>query len=108
MGTRRLWMDENNMIELLILFVALQLADTATTIYGVKKGLNEVNPIMRKLFAKVGLYGGLFVMKVPITVIVTYIVVTGQVGVTFMGLLVVPFLALLINNLYWLYRNNDG
>jgi len=47
-------------------------------------------------------------MKVPITAIITYYVVTGQVGVTFMGLLVVPFLALLINNLYWLYRNNDG
>jgi len=101
-------MDENNMIELLLLFVALQLADTATTIYGVKNGLSEANPIMRRLFAKLGLYGGLFVMKVPITVIVTYVVLTGQVGGTFMGLLVVPFIALLVNNLYWLYRTKYG
>ena len=93
---------------MLAIFLALQAADAYTTIYGVRNGLSEANPIMRRLFAKLGLYGGLFVMKVPITVIVTYIVVTGQVGVTFMGLLVVPFLVLLINNLYWLYRNNDG
>jgi len=108
MGTWRLWMDENNMIELLILFIVLQLADAATTVYGVKKGLREFNPIMSLVHTNLGLYGGLFLMKVPITAIVTYIVVTGQVGITFMGLLVVPFLALLINNLYWIYRNNDG
>ena len=101
-------MGEDMIYALLVIFLVLQSADAYTTIYGVRNGLSEANPIMRKLFAKLGLYGGLFVMKVPITVIVTYIVLTGQVGVTFMGLLVVPFLALLINNLYWLYRNNDG
>lgn len=89
---------------LLILFLALQAADAATTIYGVRNGLSEANPIMRLIHAKLGLYGGLFVMKVPITAVVVYVVLTGQVGVTFMALLVVPFAALLANNLYWLRR----
>jgi len=90
----------------LIAFLLLQAADAATTTYGIRNGLKEANPVMRFLIAKLGLYGGLFVMKVPISAVVTYVVLTGQVGITFMGLLVVPFLALLINNLYWLYRNN--
>ena len=89
---------------LLILFLALQAADAYTTIYGVRNGLKEANPIMRKLFAKLGLYGGLVLMKVPISAVVIYVVLTGQVGVTFIGLLVIPFAALLVNNLYWLNK----
>lgn len=89
---------------LLILFLALQSADAATTIYGVRNGLSESNPIMRKLFATLGLYAGLALLKVPITAVVVYVVLTGQVGVTFMALLVVPFAALLLNNLYWLNK----
>lgn len=89
---------------LLILFLALQVADAYTTIYGIRNGLKEANPIMRKLFAKLGLYAGLALLKVPITAVIAYIVLTGQVGVTFMWLLVIPFAALLVNNLYWLNK----
>lgn len=93
------------MIALLILFLALQAADAYATIYGVRNGLREANPIMRKLFAKLGLYGGLVLLKAPITAVVVYVVLTGQVGVTFMGLLVIPFVALLVNNLYWMNKS---
>ena len=89
---------------LIVIFLALQVADAYTTIYGVRNGLSETNPIMRKLFATLGLYIGLFVMKVPITAVVVYVVLTEQVGVMFMCLLVVPFAGLLVNNLYWLNK----
>ena len=89
---------------LLILFLALQAADAYTTIYGVRNGLKEANPIMRKLFAKLGLYVGLVLLKVPIAAVVVYVVLTGQVGVTFMMWLVLPFIALLANNMYWLRK----
>lgn len=90
---------------LLILFLALQAADVAATIYGVRNGLSEANPIMRRLFAKLGLYAGLALLKVPITAVIVYVVLTDQVGVTFMWLLIVPFVAFLVNNLYWLNKD---
>ena len=89
---------------LLILFLALQAADAYTTIYGVRNGFTEANTILRFVFGKLGLYGGLFVMKVPITALIVYIVLNELVGLTFMLLLIVPFVALLANNLYWLRR----
>lgn len=92
------------MTMLLILFVALQIADAVTTRYGILNGLKESNGIARFLFEKLGLSGGLFVAKVPITAIVVYIVLNELVGMTFMLLLVVPFVALLANNLYWINK----
>lgn len=89
---------------LLTLFLALQAADAYTTLYGVRNGLSEANPIMRKLFATLGLYGGLVLMKVPVTAVVAYFVMTDQASLLFMGLLVVPFAGLLANNLYWLNK----
>lgn len=89
---------------LLVLFLALQAADAATTIYGVRNGLKEANAIMRKVHGALGLYGGLFLMKLPISALIAYIVVTGQVGVYFMLWLVIPFAGLLANNLYWIRK----
>lgn len=89
---------------LLALFITLQAADAITTIYGVRNGLSEANPIMRKVFSALGLYGGLVVMKVPISAVVIYYAIAGQFSVTGMWLLVVPFAALLVNNLYWIVR----
>lgn len=89
---------------LLIIFIALQIADAVTTIYGAHIGVDEANPVMRFVFGKVGLYGGLFLMKVPITAIISYIVLSGQAGFTFILLLVIPFTVILLNNLYCIYK----
>ena len=71
-----------------------------------KHGLGEANPIMRKVFSKFGLYGGLALMKIPLTLAVINEVVQDRAGLTFMFLLVIPFIALLINNLYWIYKHH--
>jgi len=92
------------MTALLILFIALQSADAATTIYGLRNGAREMNAVARWLFDKLGLAGGIFLTKVPITAVVAYIVLNELVGLTFMLLLIVPFVALLANNLYWINK----
>lgn len=89
---------------LLILFLALQAADAATTIYGVRNGLSEANPIMRFLIAKLGLYVGQAAIRLPIIAMVSYFALTGGLEEWAMVALVVPFIALLANNLYWLRK----
>jgi uncharacterized SAM-binding protein YcdF (DUF218 family) len=51
-----------------LLFIALQVADVWTTITGMNSGATEANPIMDKLFKKIGVVQGLVLAK-SITVI---------------------------------------
>lgn len=89
----------------LLAFLLLQAADAATTTYGIKNGLKEANPIMRFLTGKLGLYAGQAVIRLPIVAMVSYFAMTGGLEEWAMIALVVPFVALLINNLYWIYKN---
>ena len=89
----------------LTLFLLLQSADAATTTYGIKNGLKEANPVMRFLIGKRGLYVGQAAIRLPIIAMVSYFAMTGGLEDWAMIALVVPFVALLINNLYWIYKN---
>jgi uncharacterized SAM-binding protein YcdF (DUF218 family) len=51
-----------------LLFILLQVADSWTTITGMNSGATEANPIMDKLFKKIGVVQGLVLAK-SITVI---------------------------------------
>ena len=51
-----------------LLFIMLQVADVWTTITGINSGATEANPIMDKLFKKIGVVQGLVLAK-SITVI---------------------------------------
>lgn len=86
----------------LVLFLLLQIADAATTTYGIKNGMKEANPIMRFLIGRLGLYVGQAVLRLPIIVMISYFALTGGLEDWAMIALVVPFIALLVNNLYWL------
>ena len=88
----------------LIAFLLLQAADAATTTYGIRNGLKEANPVMRFLIAKLGLYAGQAVIRLPIIAMVSYFALTGGLEDWAMILLVIPFAALLVNNLYWLRK----
>lgn len=90
----------------LIAFLLLQAGDMATTTYGIKNGLKEANPVMRFLIGKLGLYVGQAVIRLPIIAMVSYFALTGGLEDWAMIALVVPFAALLANNLYWLRREN--
>jgi len=57
---------------LLILFIALQIADCVTTVKILSAGGTEVNPIMAKLFGLVGVVPGLIIMK-GIIIVAMYI-----------------------------------
>jgi len=91
---------------LLILFLALQAADAYTTTYGIKRGLKEANPLIRFLIGKLGLYVGQLAIRLPIIAMVSYFALTGGLEEWAMIALVVPFAALLANNIYWLRREN--
>lgn len=99
-------MGEDMIYALLVIFLVLQSADAYTTIYGVRNGLSEANPIMRFLIANLGLYVGQLAIRLPIIAMVSYFAITGGLEEWAMVALVVPFAALLANNLYWLRREN--
>ena len=88
----------------LIAFLLLQAADAYTTTYGIKHGLKEANPIMRWLIGRLGLYVGQAAIRLPIIAMVSYFALTGGLEEWAMIALVVPFAALLANNLYWLRK----
>lgn len=88
----------------LILFLLLQAADAATTTHGIRNGLKEANPVMRFLIGKIGLYVGQAVIRLPIIAMVSYFALTGGLEEWAMIALVVPFAALLVNNMYWLWK----
>ena len=90
----------------LILFLMIQFADAYTTTYGIKNGLKEANPVLRFLIGKLGLYVGQLAIRLPIIAMVSYFALTGGLEEWAMIALVVPFAALLANNLYWLRREN--
>jgi len=90
----------------LLAFLLLQAGDTATTTYGIKNGLKEANPIMHFLIGKLGLYIGQLAIRLPIIAMVSYFALTGGLEEWAMIALVIPFAALLVNNLYWLRREN--
>ena len=88
----------------LILFLLLQAGDAYTTTYGIRNGLKEANPVMRFLIGKLGLYVGQAVIRLPIIAMVSYFALTGGLEDWAMIALVVPFAALLVNNIYWLRK----
>lgn len=88
----------------LVAFLLLQAADVATTTYGIRNGLKEANPIMRFLITKLGLYVGQLAIRLPIIAMVSYFALTGGLEEWAMIALVIPFAALLANNLYWLWK----
>ncbi len=88
----------------LALFLLLQVADAYATTYGIRNGLKEANPIMRWLIGRLGLYIGQAVIRLPIIAMVFYFALTGGLEEWAMILLVVPFAALLVNNIYWLRK----
>ena len=88
----------------LALFLLLQAADAYTTTYGIKNGLKEANPIMRFLISRLGLYIGQAAIRLPIIAMISYFALTGGLEPWAMIALVVPFAALLANNLYWLHK----
>lgn len=88
----------------LIAFLLLQAADAYTTTYGIKNGLKEANPVMHWLIGRLGLYVGQSVIRLPIIAMVSYFALTGGLEEWAMILLVVPFAALLVNNIYWLRK----
>ena len=88
----------------LLAFLLLQAADAYTTTYGIHNGLKEANPIMRFLIAKLGLYVGQAVIRLPIIAMVSYFALTGGLEEWAMVALVIPFAALLANNVFWLRR----
>ena len=88
----------------LLAFLLLQAADAATTTYGIRNGLKEANPVMRWLIGRLGLYVGQAVIRLPIIAMVSYFALTGGLEEWAMIALVVPFAALLANNLYWLRK----
>ena len=90
----------------LIAFLLLQAGDAYTTTYGIKNGLKEANPLMRFLIGKLGLYVGQAAIRLPIIAMVSYFAMTGGLEEWAMIALVVPFAALLANNIYWLRREN--
>jgi len=89
----------------LIAFLLLQAADAYTTTYGIRNGLKEANPIMRFLIGRLGLYVGQAVIRLPIIAMVSYFALTGGLEEWAMVALVIPFVALLINNLYWIRKS---
>ena len=107
MGAGCIWLDEGMTISnlCLALFLLLQAADISTTTYGIRNGLKEANPIMRLLIAKLGLYVGQLAIRLPIIAMVSYFALTGGLEEWAMIALVVPFLVLLINNLYWIRKS---
>ena len=57
---------------LLCVLTALQLGDIWTTQYALRniKAAKEANPVVRKLMDKLGILGGLLVLKVPFIVLI--------------------------------------
>ena len=57
---------------LLYVLTALQLGDIWTTQYALRniKAAKEANPVVRKLMDKLGILGGLLVLKVPFIVLI--------------------------------------
>lgn len=88
----------------LALFLLFQAGDIATTTYGIRNGLKEANPVMRFLLGKLGLYVGQAVIRLPIIAMVSYFALTDGLEEWAMIVLVVPFAALLANNIYWLRK----
>lgn len=58
-------------IFLILLFIMLNVADCVTTYAALKKfGMREANPVMAKLFGKVGVVGGLIIKMLVISALV--------------------------------------
>ena len=89
----------------LVLFLVLNAADAFITVYAMNKGYREVNPILNKLFTKVGVKAGLAIVKVPVSVGAIYAVVVEQAQLWFVLALVIPYALLLLWNLYQLKYN---
>ena len=89
----------------LVVFLALNAADAATTLYGIRNGMREANPLMAKLFAKVGVKMGLFIMKVPISIGAIYYVVVEHAPLLFVLALAIPYAILLVWNIFQLRRS---
>ena len=95
------------MIWLLILFLIVYTIEGYTTILGVQRGITEANPLMRKLYDKIGVVAGVLLTHVPVSFGTVYAVVIERASLTFLLLLLVPFSVLTANNLYWLWKHRE-
>ena len=95
-------------ITLMILFLIVYAVEGYTTVIAKQRGLREANPAMRWLYNKIGVIPGVLLFHIPVSVGTVYAVLIEQAGLTFILLLLIPFTLVMINNLYWLYRDKHG
>lgn len=88
------------MIHLLFaLFVALQVADYATTMKGFKRGAREGNPIVRAFQSKLGAKGGTAAAKIVATVFIAVMVYLYHIPAWALGVLCAGYGAVVAWNL---------
>ena len=78
------------------LLMALQVADGLTTYLALKKGAAEGNPVMRKLFEKVGMVPALIITKGALMCAAWYW--RDAIGLLGLGLLCAWYLVVAVNN----------
>lgn len=87
------------------LLMALQVADGLTTYLALKKGAAEGNPVMRKLFEKIGMVPALVITKGALMVGAWYW--RDALGLLELGLLCAGYLAVAINNILVIRKQSD-
>ena len=88
------------------LLMALQVADGLTTYLALKKGAAEGNPIMRKLFEKIGMVPALIITKGALMVGAWYW--RDAIGMLGLGLLCAGYLLVAVNNVRVMRRQSRG
>ena len=91
---------------LLIVFIALTTADAGLTIYGIRNGYRELNPILGSLMAKLGVKPALALTKIPVAIGAVYCVVVEQASIYFILALVIPYACLVVWNIYQIRKTS--
>ena len=84
------------------LLMALQAVDAITTYLAIGKGASEGNPIMRKLFEKIGMVPALLVIKGAMAAAAWHW--RYEMGMVGLGLLCAWYIAVAVNNLLVMRR----
>ena len=88
------------------LLMALQAVDAITTYLAIGKGAAEGNPIMRKLFEKIGMVPALIIMKGALMAIVWRW--RDDLGMTWLAVFCAGYFAVAVNNLRVARRQSRG
>jgi hypothetical protein len=87
------------MIYLYLLFVLLQGLDVYTTYTAINTGVgHEANPLMAKIFQKIGLIPGLLLFKVLICAVVYWAFMDLEGNKIVLGIIDLAYIEILINN----------